>query len=130
MRSATVRINLTAAQRRGEDYVRALLASGTLTGTVIEISADEFHRVTATAKLDSPNPKAISEWFLPLRLLARQRKPGEIGIGDTAARLIGAVGGEQFKLWYHIVFKRDCKCPDRQAWLNAHWPYPNNTTNT
>ena len=124
--SATVRVNLAAAKRRGDDYVSALQAAGQMVGTVIEVGAEDFHRLTDSAKLVESRPAQIAEWPLGLRLVARKRIAGETGIGDTAARWIGAVGGEKFKLWFHIIFGKDCNCANRQAWLNTRWPYPTN----
>jgi hypothetical protein len=50
------------------------------------------------------------------------RKPGEIGLGDTVARIFAKFGGDQFK-WISKQLGINCGCNDRQAALNAWFPY-------
>ena len=97
------------------------MSLGRVIGGVVEVGFEDYARLS---KLDRPRAaKPIAEWPVAMRLIARHRTPGEAGLGDTAARWIGHVGGEKFKLWFHVVFGRDCGCADRQSWLNARWPY-------
>ncbi|XHR27555.1 MAG: hypothetical protein ACFUZC_16615 [Chthoniobacteraceae bacterium] len=67
-------------------------------------------------------PAIKKEWPVlarPLKLLAA---PGDAGLGDIVARVIGPIGGDAFKAWYKRVFGRDCKCQIRQATLNLDFP--------
>lgn len=67
-------------------------------------------------------PPPAKEWpFLarPLKLLAKE---GDLGLGDVVARVIGPVGGDAFKEWFKKIFGRECRCADRQAWLNRRFP--------
>lgn len=68
-------------------------------------------------------PVPRDEWPIPIRALATARSAGELGIGDTAARMIGAFGGRIFEGWWQSVFGYPCGCDDRHAWLNARYPY-------
>ncbi len=66
---------------------------------------------------------AVQEWPKMAQAIARLRAPSEVGVGDTLARLFARVGGERFK----TLAKRlgiDCGCDNRQALLNAAYPYP------
>jgi hypothetical protein len=75
------------------------------------------------AKTSPINPAIPRErWSLAARIIARAAKPGEHGIGDTLARLIGPPG-EIWKRWYKRITGADCRCGDRQAKLNAMYPY-------
>lgn len=48
---------------------------------------------------------------------------GDKGLGDTVARTISGMGGEYFKEVYEQITGADCGCGDRQAALNARFPY-------
>lgn len=78
----------------------------------------------AVAFLPCTQPRqAIADWPKMARVMARLRAPSERGVGDTLARLFGKVGGDRFK----TLAKRlgiDCGCDNRQALLNAAYPYP------
>jgi hypothetical protein len=60
-------------------------------------------------------------WPWPARKLATRREPGEIGVGDIVARIIGP-GGEVFKRVFKKITGHDCGCADRQAALNFKYP--------
>lgn len=55
----------------------------------------------------------------PLKLLA---KDGDKGLGDIVERVIGKVGGEEYKKWYAKIFGRPCSCNERRDSLNADYP--------
>jgi hypothetical protein len=55
--------------------------------------------------------------------IAKLRKPGEKGLGDTVARIFSTFGGNKFK-WISKQLGINCGCDDRQADLNAWFPYP------
>jgi len=65
-------------------------------------------------------PEDWPGWAKKLRL---HRLDGERGLGDTAARVIGPVGGEAFKRWWRIIMRCDCGCAEGQVRLNAKFPY-------
>jgi hypothetical protein len=62
-------------------------------------------------------------WPLAVLAVARWRKPGDTGLGDTVVRLIGSTRSHHFQVWFKRKFNRDCGCTDRQRWLNARFPY-------
>lgn len=62
------------------------------------------------------------EWPRWAQWVYARRQPGEIGIGDTARRLLAQVGGEQYKLLVRNV-GLPCKCAMRQAEWNTKYPY-------
>lgn len=64
-------------------------------------------------------PTAWPWWAKALRACAQ---PGERGVGDTVARLVGPFGGEAFKQW-RAQLGRTCGCELRQAKLNQKYPY-------
>ena len=73
----------------------------------------------------SPPAKAVApkEWPLVARVIAARAATGEIGLGDTLARLLGAAGGKLFKRWYQKITGAPCGCKNRQERLNALFPY-------
>jgi hypothetical protein len=75
----------------------------------------------ADARADARPAKQWPPWA---RILQRRRLDGEAGLGDTAERIVGALGGEHFKFWFRLVTGHDCKCASRKDWLNAKYPYP------
>jgi hypothetical protein len=54
--------------------------------------------------------------------LKRRRRPGEKGLGDTLARLIGPPG-KTWQKWYPRITGLPCGCANGQAYLNTHFPY-------
>lgn len=78
--------------------------------------------------LHQPASAALSaiprdQWPWAARLIANRARPGEAGVGDTLARLLGIVGGELYKWFYIWITGADCGCGDRQARLNALYPF-------
>ena len=76
------------------------------------------HRLpqSAPVKLNIERPA----WAKTLKAL---RKDGEIGIGDTAERIFGSLGGTAFKIAFKAMFKRDCGCNARKDLWNTLYPY-------
>ena len=72
-----------------------------------------------------PEPFPREKWPWSVRIIARLKQNGEQGIGDTLARLIAGVGGEQYKALMEAIGV-DCGCAARQAHLNAIYPYRGN----
>ncbi len=68
-----------------------------------------------------PEPVRFAEWSFAARYLARKRIDGEVGIGDTFKRLLGA-GGRMIE-WVAKRLDIDCGCSSRQARWNATHPY-------
>lgn len=99
------------------------MSVGVVVGNILEIPVDDYLKLEGSKSVKR-EIKPVEEWPLPLRLVAAQRQPTDTGLGDTAARWIGAVGGDTFKRWFRKVIGHDCRCTDRQAWINRHWPYP------
>lgn len=80
----------------------------------------------------APRPQPLTtlnrtaRWPLGVRVIARLKRDGEKGIGDTMARLLAGIGGEAYKR----LAKRigiECGCAARQAMLNARYPYETGT---
>lgn len=91
-------------------------------------------------KLEAPIPVRTPSHFKPLerpntvaniiaknqrlvRILKRFRKPEDIGLGDTVARLAGGKNGKRFADWISDWFGTICGCENAQKWLNAKFPY-------
>lgn len=72
-------------------------------------------------KLEPPKPVDESDWPLPIRLLARKRKLGQRGVGDTLAAMFGGTG-DKLKRAMKIM-NVDCGCKRRQEFLNVRYPY-------
>lgn len=67
-------------------------------------------------------PRRAPDWPLLLRPLKARAQPGDRGLGDIVARVVGPVGGNTFKAWHNRVLKRACGCEARQEALNAQFP--------
>jgi hypothetical protein len=65
-------------------------------------------------------PQPWPRWALAM---ADHRTPEDTGLGDTVARIIGPIGGDLFQVWFHKVTGRNCRCKQRQAWLNRKYPF-------
>lgn len=63
-------------------------------------------------------------WPIWARIIARRRLPGERGLGDTAERLHGVMGGQNFATWHYCVFGPGITPDDCPRHWNARWPYP------
>jgi len=68
-------------------------------------------------------PVAPSHWPLFAKKALEMAQPGEKGVGDTIARIVGPIGGNAFKAWYHKVTGGSCTCGKRQIELNKAYPY-------
>lgn len=62
------------------------------------------------------------EWPLILQPLKAFAKETDRGLGDIAERVIGKIGGDQFKKWHYKIFGRPCSCGERQDLLNEEFP--------
>ena len=62
-----------------------------------------------------------AQWPLPIKAIALFSIPEDRGIGDVVARVIGPIGGDQFKAWTKLA-GFDCGCGQRQADWNAKYP--------
>ena len=69
------------------------------------------------------DPIPHEKWPLWALAIARLKKEGETGLGDTITRLIGDARSERFKTWFQRKFGRSCGCEERRAWLNRKYPY-------
>lgn len=68
-----------------------------------------------------PPPGPAGEWPRWAKALARRRRPGEKGVGDTLKRKLGLAG-----VLFTAAAKRlgfDCGCADKQAGMNRDYPY-------
>lgn len=63
------------------------------------------------------------KWPRYARRLAARAKPGDRGVGDVVKRIAGKAGGERFRRVYKSITGKDCGCDDRQARLNALYPF-------
>lgn len=61
---------------------------------------------------------SVSVWPAWADELRKQKAAGETGVGDTAERLIGPIGGDVFK---RLV--KNCGCGQRKEDLNRLYPY-------
>ncbi len=65
-------------------------------------------------------PREWPEWALALKA---QRLAGEAGVGDTAERILGPLGGDGFKRFFKALTGRDCGCSVRREGLNREFGY-------
>lgn len=79
------------------------------------------HEFTDEIPDSSPLPEIPKTHWL-VRRIETFRKPGDIGLGDTVARIFAKFGGDQFK-WVFKTLGINCGCEDRQAALNSWFPY-------
>ena len=69
----------------------------------------------------APNgPRAWPQWALDLEA---QSVAGETGVGDTAERILGPLGGDGFKAFFKATTGKDCGCTVRKEGLNREFPY-------
>ena len=68
-------------------------------------------------------PLPVTAWPRWAKALARRKRDGEAGVGDTLERLLRHLGGNAFKAAYRRLTGGDCGCTDRQARLNVAYPY-------
>jgi hypothetical protein len=64
-----------------------------------------------------------AQWPALARTIAVLRREGDAGIGDTVARCLHLVGADTIAKAYELITGRECGCSDRQAALNAIYPY-------
>ncbi len=62
------------------------------------------------------------QWPAWTNALAQFAKPEDKGIGDVAARMIGAENSEAFKNWYKATTGKSCGCNGRQKLWNQKYP--------
>jgi hypothetical protein len=89
----------------------------------VDIATHAKDNTCPDGRFSLPVPNRASEWPRRIRLIAKFKRDGERGVGDTLARRLGAVGGEVWKKWYEHLTGTDCGCGERQARLNARYPY-------
>lgn len=69
-----------------------------------------------------PQPVPRDQWPMLARVVARLATKDDRGVGDTIARNLGSFG-EWWKSAFHSLTGKSCGCTDRQAYLNARYPY-------
>lgn len=114
---------------RSSCYHRALNAGHLCgTGDCVEVPDDfdlgdcSVERIEpAEVRPLMPMPPEAWPWWV--KKLAERKQIGEKGIGDTVQRLLGNVGGEQFKIGFKLLTGLDCGCAARQDNLNELYPY-------
>lgn len=57
-----------------------------------------------------------------LNMLKVMARDGDKGLGDIVARVIGPIGSDVFKRWFHKLFGRSCGCQERQEEWNIQYP--------
>lgn len=55
--------------------------------------------------------------------VAKMSRPGEVGVGDTVARLIGSGSSNAFKKWFKSFTGFDCGCDGRRSTWNMLYSY-------
>jgi hypothetical protein len=79
------------------------------------------------SEISLPRPRVMplprSDWPLWARAIAKFRRPGDLGLGDTLVHLIGDARSNRFKKWFTRKFGKSCGCTERQRWLNRRFPY-------
>lgn len=65
------------------------------------------------------------QWPAWVLALAAQAVPGEVGLGDVVARVIGPFGSNDFRTWYAdvtSVWNPQCQCQGWQPLWNQVYP--------
>lgn len=75
-------------------------------------------------QIGTPEPTPWPAWAKTIALLSRA---GDLGVGDTVARVIGPHTSQTFQTWHLALFQRPCGCARRRAEWNAQFPYPKPT---
>lgn len=74
--------------------------------------------------LSYPKEAPVKHWPKWAEWLRQLSRPGDTGLGDVIARVIGDENSSAFKAWHLKVFDRECGCKGRQDWLNRNYPIP------
>jgi hypothetical protein len=90
-------------------------------------AAGQWPLVTLTTPADlsrtSPAALPVNQWPRWARWLEARRQPGEVGAGDTLARILDGRGGAAYKRWFKAITGVDCGCEDRRARLTIAYSY-------
>lgn len=143
LRLLAIQVN-DAASRRAPGYLEAFKAVSQTLPTHVEIEREDLERLNREwpiiqsrkigadealpAAPHSLAPVVKTKWPLtPFGIAARTLKllksPEDSGVGDTIARTVGPVGGDNYKKWFKDTFGRTCGCTERQDQLNEQFPY-------
>lgn len=69
-------------------------------------------------------PVPLAEWPSWAKAMRLVRRAEDKGVGDTMARIVGAIGGDAWNAWYVRTTGEKCpSCAARQAGFNALYPY-------
>jgi hypothetical protein len=116
------------AKHRPPEYLQELEAcvvSRDSGGLVLDENRPAWAEMVRKYRPDPPSvqPVPLPQWPLLIKMVADFKQPGDIGVGDTLERLLRDMGGAQFKLAMKAA-GIPCGCDNRQAWMNARFPYP------
>lgn len=71
-----------------------------------------------------PNPaKPYAEWPRIVKAIAKRRREGEKGVGDTLERVFAKLGAKALTKVYTKVTGKTCGCAHRKDALNLIYPY-------
>ena len=118
-----------AAQRRAPGFLDAFKAIASDRKTHFEIERSQLEALNLAWPIQAERPlergEAITRPTLPAtkpaptlwpmntfgiaaRALKLLRAPGDTGVGDTLARVIGPIGGDAYKAWFKETFGKTC----------------------
>jgi hypothetical protein len=96
-------------------------------GDVIVVDFD--HPLYPNPPGQAKDERPATEWPLAVQLIAKLKRPGDKGVGDTLARAFNLIpvyrgmgAGEAFKALMAQIGV-DCRCNSRREWLNQNYPY-------
>ena len=121
MRTYTMEQIQARALERPEGYLADVLSYAERDGNVVRLPESAYRKLRR--KYNPPSPWPMSPFGIAMRAIRPMAIVGELGVGDTLARLIGPIGGEAYKQWFENKFGRTCGCTERQAQLNKQYPY-------
>ncbi len=116
---------------RPEGYLDEILAVGRIeTVEIVILDGDVYQKLVQKF---TPKPKPVQpiprkEWPIWAKALSKFAKSEDKGIGDIAARTIGAENSEAFKKWYKATTGKDCGCTGRQKRWNIEYPLNSKAT--
>jgi hypothetical protein len=89
--------------------------------------ARKRQRQTPASPSAPPAAVPAEQWPWHVRAIAALRQSGEAGIGDTIHNQL-KLGGKPVIALALKMLGINCGCSDRQAWLNARYPYPDSSS--
>lgn len=87
-----------------------------------EDDADFYKKAAKIDGIPQPLASDTTNWPIWVKAFKLAAKPGDRGIGDVVARLIGDENSQAFNAWHLKTFGKPCGCEKRKAHWNRLYP--------